>query len=222
VSDVDGLQTGTDELRRSRALVVAAGDAERRRIERELHDGPQQRLVAIAVGLQQARLLVQPDDPAELGELLDAVAEDVRAALSELRELAARIHPPLLEGQGLAAGLRAAVSRVPITVEIDSEPLGALPEPVAAALHFSCLDAVENAASHAGPDAHVRVALRSNEENVSFEVVDEGTGFDPAGTAPGAGFARIADRVGTLGGRVSIESSPGGRTRLVGEIPLRG
>ena len=97
-------------MRRSRARAVAAADADRRRIERELHDGPQQRLVALAVELQRARLLAG-DSPAELSELLEGLAEDVRAALEELRELAARIHPPLLVGHGLAASLRAAVVR---------------------------------------------------------------------------------------------------------------
>src|SRR5436305_1935069 len=153
------MEVGEEQLRRSRARVVVAADADRGRIERELHDGPLQRLVALAVELQRARLLAR-DSPPELSELLESIAADVRAALAELRELAARIHPPLLEGRGLAASLRAAVARAPIGVEIEAEPLGPLPEPVAAAVYLSCLDAVENALAHAGGDVHVRIVLR--------------------------------------------------------------
>jgi signal transduction histidine kinase len=221
VHGVDELEAREEQLRRSRARVVAAADADRRRIERELHDGPQQRLVALAVELQRARLLAR-DSPSELSELLDGLAADVRAAIAELRELAARIHPPLLEGRGLAASLRAAVARAPIVVEIEGEPLGPLPEPVAAAVYFSCLDAVENAVGHAGGGVHVRILLRPYENGVHFAVADDGAGFEPAAAAPGAGLARISDRLSILGGRFSVESAPGRGTRLTGEIPLEG
>jgi signal transduction histidine kinase len=222
VHGVDELEAREEQLRRSRARVVAAADADRRRIERELHDGPQQRLVALAVELQRARLLARdsPSELSELSELLEGLAADVRAALAELRELAARIHPPLLEGRGLAASLRAAVARAPIVVEIEGEPLGPLPEPVAAAVYLSCLDAVENAVGHAGRGVQVRILLRPYENGVHFAVADDGTGFDPAATAPGAGLARIADRLSALGGRFSVESAPGRGTRLTAEIPL--
>jgi signal transduction histidine kinase len=219
VRGIEELAAGEEQLRRSRARVVAAADADRRRIERELHDGPLQRLVALAVELQRARLLAR-DSPLELSELLSELAADVRAALAELRELAARIHPPLLEGRGLVASLRAAVARAPIAVEIEGEPLGPLPEPVAAAVYLSCLDAVENAAAHAGDGVHVRVVLRHDGNGVHFAVADDGAGFDPAATAPGAGLARIADRLSVLGGRFSVESAPGRGTRLTAEIPL--
>jgi len=200
----------------SRARVVAAADADRRRIERELHDGPLQRLVALAMELQRARLLAR-DSPAELSELLEGLAADVRAALEELRGLAARIHPPLLVGHGLAAGLRDAVEGAPIAVEIDGDPLGTLPEPVAIGVYLSCLDAVENAAAYAGDGVHVTVVLRRNENGLHFEVADDGAGFDPAATAAGA---RIVDRLAALGGSVSVESAPGRGTRLTAEIPL--
>ncbi len=217
---VEELEVGEEQLRRSRARVVAAADADRRRIERELHDGPQQRLVALAVELQRARLLAR-DSPSELSELLEALAADVRAALAELRELAARIHPPLLVGHGLTASLRAAVARAPI---VGRDRGGAassrLPEPVAVAVYLSCLDAVENAVAHAGGGVHVRVVLRPSEIGLHFAVADDGAGFDPAATAPGAGLARISDRLSILGGRVSVESSPGRGTRLTAEIPL--
>jgi signal transduction histidine kinase len=201
-----------EQLRRSRARVVAAADADRRRIERELHDGPQQRLVALAMELQQARLLTRDSDSsAELSELLERLAADLRAALEELRELAARIHPPLLVGHGLAASLRAAV--VPVVVEVEGEPLGSLPEPVAVAVYLSCLDAVENA----GAGVQVQVVLRRNEDGVQFTVTDDGTGLDPAATPC---LDRIADRVSTLGGSVSVESPSGRGLRLTARIPL--
>jgi signal transduction histidine kinase len=205
------LDAREEQLRRSRAGVVAAADADRRRIERELHDGPMQRLVALAVELQQARLLARnSDSPPELAELLAHLAEDVRAALAELRELAARIHPPLLVGHGLAASLRAAVAHAPVVVEIEGEPIGSLPEPVAVAIYLSCLEAVENAVAHGGDGAHVRVVLGHNEHGVWFAVADDGAGLDAAG------LARIADRLGALGGSLSVESP----TRLIAQIPL--
>lgn len=217
--DLEELQTEEEELRASRARVVAAADDERRRIERELHDGPQQRLVALAVELQRARLLAE-DGPTALAELLDALAADVRDALAELRQLAERIHPPLLEGAALTATLRAALARAAIPVEIEAEPLGRLPEAVATAVYLCCLDAVENAAAHAGPGARARVVLARDGDAVRFEVADDGAGFDPGATPAGAGLARIADRVAALGGRVTVESSVGHGTRLVATIPV--
>lgn len=216
---VEELQAGEEELRRSRAQVVAAADADRRGIERQLHDGPQQRLVALSVEVQRARLLAA-EGPPELVELLAALGAEVRAALAELRELAERIYPPLLEGQALATSVRAAAARVAIPVEIEAAPLGRLSEPVVAAVYLCCLDAVENAVTHAGPGARVRIVLARDNDGVRFEVADNGLGFDPAATAPGAGLARIADRVGALGGRISVESSPGLGVRLIGEIPV--
>ena len=218
---VDELEAREEQLRRSRARVVAAADADRRWIERELHDGPLQRLVALAVELQRARLLAR-DSPFELSEVLEELAADVRAALAELRELAARIHPPLLVGHGLAASLRAAVAHAPIAVEIEAEPLEPLPEPVAVAVYLSCLDAVENALAHAGAGVHVRVVLRPNENGLHFAIADDGAGFDPATTTGGADLARISDRISILGGSFSIESSPGRGTRLTAQIPLEG
>ena len=153
--NIEDLQRGVEELRLSRTRVVAAGDAERRRIERELHNGPQQRLVALAVELQRARLLAEDAEP-ELGELLEALTADVRTALGELRELAERVYPPLLDGAALAASLRAALARTPLPVEVEAEPLGRLPETVVADAYLCCLDAVENAAAHAGARARVR------------------------------------------------------------------
>jgi signal transduction histidine kinase len=205
-----------EELARSRARVVAAADAERRRIERELHDGPLQRFVALAMELQRARVLAR-DAPAELSELLEGLAADVRAALEELRALSAWIHPPLLVGHGLAAGLRDAVEGAPIAVEIEGEPLGPLPEPVAVAVYLSCLDAVEQAAAHSEKGGQATVVLRRNENGLHFEVADAGAGFDPAETAAGA---RIADRISALGGSFSVESASGRGTRLTAEIPL--
>jgi signal transduction histidine kinase len=219
VHGVEELHAGEEELRRSRAHVVAAADAERRRIERQLHDGPQQRLVALSVELQRARLLAA-EGPPELVELMEALGAEVRAALAELRDLAERIYPPLLEGQALATSVRAAAARAAIPVEVEVAPLGRLSEPVAAAVYLCCLDALENAVTHAGPGSRVRVVLARDDDGIRFEVADDGPGFDTVATASGAGLARIADRVGALGGRVSVESSPGRGARLIGEIPV--
>jgi signal transduction histidine kinase len=219
VHGVEDLEVAEEGVRRSRARVVAAADAGRRQIERELHDGPQQRLVALSVELQRARLLVT-DGPPELVALLEALLAEVRAALAELRELAERIYPPLLEGQALAAGLRAVAARASVQVEVEAKPLGSFPDAVAAAVHLCCVDAIENAVVHAGSDARVHVVLRRDADGVRFEVTDDGAGFDPAVTPQGAGLAQISDRVESLGGRLVVESSPGGGTRVTGLIPV--
>jgi signal transduction histidine kinase len=209
------MEPGEEELRRSRARVVAAGDADRQRIERELHDGPQQRLVALAMELQEARSLARDSAaPPQLAELLERRAADVRAALDELRELSARIHPPRLVGHGLAASVRSALSSAPVVVEVEGEPLGSLPEPVAVAVYLSCLDAVEDAAAHGGDGVHVHVLLGRSENGVQFTLADDGAGFDSPCVA------RIADRLEALGGRLQVESSSEGGTRLTAQVPL--
>ena len=211
--------TGDEELRRSRARVVAAADADRRRIERALHDGPLQRRVALVLELQNARLLSPNSDfPPEVSELLERLAEDVRGALAELRELAARIHPPLLVGHGLAASLRAAVA--PVVVELEGEPLGTLPEAVAVAIYLSCLEAVENAAARADSGAPVRVLLGRSENDVHLALANEGGDYDAAVADSDALLARISDRLEAVGGRLTLEPSEGGGTRLAAQISL--
>ena len=189
-----------EELRASRKRLVLAAAADRGRIERELHDGPQQRLVALAVELQQARRLVDVH-PAAAGVLIDEIAGEVQEALDALRALAHRIHPPLLEAGGLRAALRttAAMLDVPTRVQV---PAGAtLPSELAGAVYFSCADALEQL----GERAKIAITVRQEEGTVVFEIVAEGS---DSATAD-ADLTPMRDRVEALGGRLTIESEPG-------------
>jgi len=201
-----------EELRASRKRLVLAAAADRGRIERELHDGPQQRLAALAVELQQARRLVDVH-PAAAGALIDEIAGEVAEALDELRRLAHRIHPPLLEAGGLRAALRtsAAMLGVPTRVQV---PDGAtLPSELAEAVYFSCADALE----HVGEGAKIAITVRQAGGTVVFEIVAEGSDSATADPYP----APIRDRLEALGGRLTIESEPG-HSRVTGSLPISG
>jgi signal transduction histidine kinase len=207
-----------DELRASRARIVTAGDAERRRIERDIHDGAQQHLVALAVNIRLARQLAARD-PAQAEELLEGLGGDVQAAIEELRSLAHGIYPPLLRDSGLAAALVAAANRsaVPVTVQVADIPRSA-PE-VEATVYFCCLEAIQNAAKHAGPGAEVTVTVAEAEGSLAFEVADDGVGFEPGQHTRGNGFVNMGDRLGALGGHLEIASAPGAGTRVAGVLP---
>ena len=145
---LDELRKQADALRESRARIVASGDAERRRVERNLHDGAQQHLVALAVNLRLARDIIA-DDPAAGAEMLDELAGEVQETIQELRELAHGIYPPLLVDSGLVEALRAAANRSPLAVEVVAEGIGRYSAEIEAAVYFCCLEALQNAAKHA-------------------------------------------------------------------------
>jgi signal transduction histidine kinase len=213
---LDAALTATlDDLRASRSRLVAAADAERRRIERNLHDGAQQHLVAMAVSLRLARDLVR-DDPDASAEILGQLGDDVRDTIQQLRDLAHGIYPPLLVDLGLSEALRAAAQRSPLPVSIDVA-VGRFPSEVEAAVYFCCLEALQNAAKHAA-EASVHVHLWQNDGTLHFEVADDGPGFDASQTRMGHGFQNMADRLGAIGGRVEWTSAPGRGTRVVGEV----
>jgi signal transduction histidine kinase len=197
------------ELRASRKRLVLAADADRRRIERDLHDGVQQDLVALAVNLQLAGRLADAD-PAAAKTLLEEMGRDVQQALDETAHLAERIYPPLLEARGLAAALRSAAVRAgtPATVEVTAA--AGYPPELAAAVYLCCLEALE----HAG-GARATVWIRDDEGGLTFEV--GGDGDDS-----GAGLDRLRDRVEALGGRLTISSEPGRGTRVSGSLPFAG
>jgi signal transduction histidine kinase len=216
---LDALRKQADELRESRARIVASGDAERRRVERDLHDGAQQHLVALAINIRLARDIVA-DDPAGAGEMLGELAEDVQLTIRELRELAHGIYPPLLADNGLGDALRAAASRSPLTVRVAvAEEVGRYPAEVEAAIYFSCLEALQNAAKHA-PDATVDLRLWTASGGLLFSVTDDGPGFDPAVARGGHGFVNMADRLGAIGGTIRWESRPGHGATISGSVPL--
>jgi signal transduction histidine kinase len=206
------------ELRKSRARIVASGDAERRRVERNLHDGAQQNLVALAVGLRLARDLLA-SDPAATAEMLDSLTGEVQQTIQELRELAHGIYPPLLVDSGLGPALRAAGSRNPLDVMVDAGGIGRYPAEVEAAVYFCCLEALQNAAKHAS-GAHVDVRVWEESGGLIFSVTDDGPGFDTEVAQRGHGFVNMADRLGAIGGSVRWESGPGEGARVRGSLPL--
>ncbi|NDL56756.1 sensor histidine kinase [Phytoactinopolyspora mesophila] len=205
------------ELQASRARIVAAADASRREIERNLHDGAQQHLVAMAVKVGLLARMAG-DDPASVQPLLQELREDVQATVTELRELAHGIYPPLLRDDGLEAALRNAASRaaLPTTVQVEVERR--FSSEVEAAVYFCCLEAMQNAAKYAGDGASVRVTVGLEQATLVFEVSDDGVGFDAAAGVNGHGFVNMRDRVGALGGTLSVSSAPGRGSVVRGEV----
>ena len=215
---LDELRKQAEELRQSRARVVASGDAERRRVERNLHDGAQQHLVAMAVNVRLARDILA-DDPQAAAEMLDQLADDVKTTIQELRELAHGIYPPLLADGGLGDALRAAGNRSPLPVTLVTEGIGRYSPEIEAAVYFCCLEALQNAAKHA-PQARVELRVWEESGGLLFSVGDDGPGFDAAGVRRSHGFVNMADRLGAIGGSVRWESQPGHGTQVLGTIPL--
>jgi signal transduction histidine kinase len=215
---LEELRKQAEDLRESRARIVASGDAERRRVERNLHDGAQQRLVALAVNLRLARDIVT-DDAGAAAEMLDELVTEVQGTVQELRELAHGIYPPLLVDGGLLPALRAAATRSPLDVAVSGEGLGRYPAEVEAAVYFCCMEALQNAAKHA-PGSTVEVSVREESGGLVFSVVDDGPGYDAEHARKGHGFVNMSDRLGAIGGKVRWESEPGHGSRVAGSVPL--
>jgi signal transduction histidine kinase len=213
------VQDQTMELRASRARVVAAADAERRRIERDLHDGAQQHLIGLAVRLRLAQDLAE-SEPERARGLLEALGDDVQEAVEELRDLAHGIYPPLLQDRGLADALAAAATRVPVRTRVEADGVGRQRPDVEATVYFCCLEALQNAAKHAGDDASVTVRVREERERLSFEVADDGAGFAAEESRRGVGLVNMQDRVGALGGTLTVDSAPGRGTTVSGSVPM--
>jgi len=207
-----------EELRASRQRLVTAQDHERRRLERNIHDGAQQQLVALAVKLRLAETMADRD-PAKAKELVAQLKGELQDAVENLRDLARGIYPPLLADQGLAAAIEAQARKAPMPVAVHPDGVGRYPEEVEAGAYFCVLEALQNAAKYAEA-SHVVVRLQAEDGNLRFEVQDDGRGFDPDTTPRGAGLQNMADRVETLGGTIRVESSPGGGTTVWGSIPV--
>jgi signal transduction histidine kinase len=214
VSHLDAeLQARLEELRASRARIMEAGDAERRRLERDLHDGAQSRLVGLALLLRSARTRAAAD--AELAQLLDRAQDELQTSLEELRELARGIHPAVLTDRGLEPALHSLVSRAPVPVTLDIADQR-LPGPVESAAYFVVSEALANVAKYARA-THATVAIRRTNGRVTVEVTDDGVGG--ADAARGSGLRGLEDRVAALDGTLSLDSPPGRGTRLQAEIP---
>ena len=210
------LRARVEELRTSRARIVEASSHERRRLERNLHDGAQQRLVALSLTLRLAQGKVHAE-PDRANELLAGAQQELTLALGELRELARGIHPAVLSDRGLQAALEALAGRAPIEVDLAELPSDRLPEPIEAAAYFVVAEALTNVAKYAHANqATVKVSRRNGHAVV--EVADDGIG----GADPdrGSGLRGLADRVSALDGRMSLDSPAGAGTRLRAEIPV--
>lgn len=207
------------DLRAAQRRVAVAGDAERRRIERDLHDGAQQRLMALRLelGLLEERVR---DDPKRAAEMLRGLRLELDEALEELRELAHGLYPPLLASDGLEAALAATARRSAIPITIDATGMTRAPRSIENAAYFCCLEALQNATKHAGPDARAVIKLRMDDGSLSFSVRDDGAGFDPGDMRPGYGLINLRDRLRALGGDASVTSARGVGTTVAGHIPL--
>jgi signal transduction histidine kinase len=209
------LRARIEDLRASRARVVEAGDTERRRLERDLHDGAQSRLVALALKLKLARMRVEPDS--EAAQLLDESSDELQASLNELRERARGLHPVVLTDRGLNAAIRILADRAPVPVDVVALPSERLPAPIELAVYFVVGEALTNVAKYAQA-ASASVAVTTDGARVTVEITDDGIGG--ADIAGGSGLRGLSDRVAALDGRLAVDSPPGEGTRLRAEIPL--
>jgi PAS domain S-box-containing protein len=210
------LHARLEELAASRSRIVTAGDVERRRLERNLHDGAQQRLVTLSLALRVAQTKLESDPAAARAALAEA-GDELALALDELRELARGLHPAVLSERGLRAALETIAGRAPLPVEIADVPDGRLPEPVEAAAYYLIAEALTNVTKYAQA-SRVQVRVAARDSGVVVEVADDGVGgADPSA---GSGLRGLADRVEALGGSLEVVSPEGGGTALRAEIPL--
>ena len=207
-----------EDLRASRQRLVAAQDAERRRLERNLHDGAQQQLVALAVRLRLARTTASKD-LAEADRMLEQLEGDVTDVLENLRELARGVYPPLLADQGLAAAIEAQARRSPLPVRVEADGIGRYPQELETAVYFCTLEALQNAAKYAQAN-EVAVSLLEDHGELVLSIRDDGVGFDRAATQLGAGLQNMADRLAALGGTLLVRSRPGAGTTIEGRVPV--
>ena len=205
---------------RSRSALVDAADAERRRIERNIHDGAQQQLVAIGVKAGLARTLIVRD-PEKAITILDQVCADADAALQALRDMTRGEYPPILADEGLAAALTAKARSAPATVSVQAEELGRLPKPVEIAAYYCCSEALQNTLKYARATS-ITIALREHMGALACRVTDDGQGFDPSTVRRGIGMRSMVERVEALGGTLEVRSEPGAGTTIAATIPLTG
>ena len=204
------------ELQASRLRIVTAQDEQRRRIERDIHDGAQQQLLAIADTLARAQSLAGQDEDRERALVAQLKAE-TSGALETLRELARGIYPPLLADQGLAAAVRAQAGKAAAAVEVSTGGVGRYPPEIETAIYFCCVEALQNATRHA-PGSAVRISLAEDGADVAFTIADDGPGFEPAAARNGTGLRNMSDRLAALGGSCQVDSSPGRGTTVAGRI----
>jgi signal transduction histidine kinase len=204
------------QLRDSRARIVEAGHAERRRIERDLHDSAQQRLVALRIHLELAGERMGSEDR----ELVAGLGLEVEEAIDDLRSIASGVYPAVLTDSGVGAALRSVARRAALSVAVRDRGFGRHAPEIEATMYFCCVEAVQNAAKHAGPDASVSILLDHAGRRVAFTVEDDGRGFDSQAVRTGHGLANISDRVAAAEGTLRVDSAVGAGTRITGSIPV--
>ena len=208
-----------EEIRASRLRLVAAQDAERRRIERNIHDGAQQQLVALAIKLSITESMIGTDTEGER-ELLAELREDAAGAVEELRDLARGIYPPLLAGEGLVTALQAQARKAAVPTSVTADGVGRYQQDLEAAVYFCVLEALQNVAKYAGA-TRAEVRLAASGHHLRFEVTDDGAGFDPESRGYGTGLQGMADRLHAHGGSLDVRSAPGAGTTIAGRLPCR-
>jgi signal transduction histidine kinase len=207
------------ELRDSRRRIVLSVEDERRRLERDLHDGAQQRLIALRIQLGlAAELVVQ--EPQESSRLLSELACEAQGALDELRDLAHGIYPQLLIEDGLEAAIEALAADAPACIRLDLPGIARHDAELEAAVYFTCMEALQNAVKHAGNNSTVTIQLRERRGGLYFEVRDTGRGFDTRAEGVSGGIVNMRDRIGAAGGTIEILARPGRGTTVMGSVPL--
>jgi signal transduction histidine kinase len=204
-----------EDLRASRQRLVSAQDEERRRLERNIHDGAQQDLVALAI---KARLGTTAEDLAQARQICGELQTDASGALDNLRELARGIYPPLLADLGLVAALNAQANKSAVPVTVDADGIGRFGQDTEAAVYFCCLEALQNIAKYAHATA-ARICLQAQDGTLRFTVSDDGAGYDARRTPLGSGQRNMADRLAALGGRLKVTAIPGQGTTITGHLP---
>ena len=211
------VESSLRDVRRSRARIMASADRERRRLERDLHDGAQQRLVALRIQIELAEELIARDPERGIAKL-HGLGDDVGETLDQIRELAHGVYPSLLADRGLAEALRGVAQRLPLAARLTAADIGRYPSAVESAVYFCCLEAVQNATKHA-PDASLVAISLSDGDALRFEVSDDGGGFDGE-AVEGAGLTNMRDRLAAVGGELEISSVAGRGTVVTGTVPL--
>ena len=217
VALTEQLRDHIEQLRASRKRLVDAQDEERRKLERNLHDGAQQQLVALSVKLRLAEALAARDPEKTRAMLADLQIETAQA-IEDLRDLARGIYPPLLADKGLVAALETQARKSPITTSVTAENVARYPQQVEAAVYFCALEALNNVAKYAAA-SRAEVRLAQTDGDLTFEIADDGAGFDPGRTRYGTGLRGMADRIEVIGGTLEVDSAPGRGTSIRGRIP---
>ncbi|HKP89242.1 MAG TPA: histidine kinase, partial [Thermoleophilaceae bacterium] len=215
---VDRLQSSLSELSDSRVRIVSVADRERRKIERDLHDSAQQRLVALRVKLELAAEQLESRSP-EGAEAIRALEDDVEEAIDEVRRFARGIYPSLLQERGLTEALAAAGRSSPVPTLVDAAGIGRYAPEIESTVYFVCTEALQNVSKHAHSASGVIIRVRGD-ARLDFEVRDDGDGFDAAHTPLGSGLSSLRDRVAAVGGELTVESIPGRGTRVAGVVPV--